>query len=68
MDREPTTSRETEDALEETSRQDIQRWPALLALLVIVIAYSQISENLGRGARFAIPGIVIIGNQRQAAE
>ena len=61
MDREPTTSRETEDALEETSRQDIQRWPALLALLVIVIAYSQISENLAPLPRFAIPGIVIIG-------
>ena len=61
MDREPTTSRETEDALEETSRQDIQRWPALLALLVIVIAYSQISENLAPLPRFAIPAIVIIG-------
>lgn len=54
MDKEPTTSRETEDALEETSRQDIQRWPALLALLVIVIAYSQISENSlpSRGSLF----------------
>ena len=61
MDKEPTTSRETEDALEETSRQDIQRWPALLALLVIVIAYSQISENLAPLPRFAIPAIVIIG-------
>ena len=61
MDREPTTSRDTEDALEETSRQDIQRWPALLALLVIVIAYSQISENLAPLPRFAIPAIVIIG-------
>lgn len=61
MDREPTTSRETEDALEQTSRQDIQRWPALLALLVIVIAYSQISEDLAPLPRFAIPAIVIIG-------
>jgi uncharacterized membrane protein len=61
VDREPTASRETEDALEETSRQDIQRWPALLALLVIVIAYSQISENLAPLPRFAIPAIVIIG-------
>ena len=61
MDKEPTTPRETEDALEETSRQDIQRWPALLALLVIVIAYSQISENLAPLPRFAIPAIVIIG-------
>jgi uncharacterized membrane protein len=61
VDKEPTTPRETEDALEETSRQDIQRWPALLALLVIVIAYSQISENLAPLPRFAIPAIVIIG-------
>jgi uncharacterized membrane protein len=61
VDREPTASRETEDALEEASKHDIQRWPALLALLVIVVAYSEISEKLAPLPRFAIPVVTIVG-------
>lgn len=37
---------ETEDSLERSAKQPIQRWPATLALLVIAIAYVEISESL----------------------
>ncbi len=61
MDKDPRASRETEEALEETSKHHIQRWPAFLALLVIVVAYSEISAKLAPLPRFAIPAIVIAG-------
>src|SRR5947209_16612293 len=62
VDREPTTPRrETEEALEEASKHHLQRWPAFLALLAIVVAYSQISGNLAPLPRFAIPAIVTVG-------
>jgi hypothetical protein len=62
VDKEPSASRETEEALEEAStNHHIQRWPALLALLVIVVAYSEISQNLAPLPRFAIPAIVTAG-------
>jgi uncharacterized membrane protein len=61
VDKKPSTSRETEEALEEASKHHIQRWPAFLALLVIVIAYSEISQNLAPLPRFAIPAIVTAG-------
>lgn len=61
MDREPSASRETEDALEEASKQHLQRWPAFLALLLIVVAYSAISKQLAPFLRFVIPAIVTAG-------
>jgi uncharacterized membrane protein len=61
VDKKPSASRETEEALEETSKHHIQRWPAFLALLVIVVAYSEISQNLAPLPRFAIPAIVTAG-------
>lgn len=61
MDKDPRAPRETEEALEETSKNHIQRWPAFLALLVIVVAYSEISAKLAPLPRFAIPAIVIAG-------
>jgi lipoprotein signal peptidase len=61
VNKEPSASTETEDALEETSKHDIQRWPAFLALLVIVVGYSEISEKLAPFPRFAVPAIVIVG-------
>ena len=61
MDKEPAAPRETEEALEEASKHHIQRWPASLALLVIVVAYSAISEKLAPLPRFAIPVIVAVG-------
>ena len=65
MDREPTTPTETEEAreeaLEEASKQHLQRWPAFLALLLIVVAYSEISKQLAPYLRFAIPVIVTVG-------
>ena len=61
MDKDPRAPRETEEALEETSKNHIQRWPAFLALLVIVVAYSEISAKLAPLPRFAIPAVVIAG-------
>jgi len=61
VDKEPAAPRETEEALEETSKHHLQRWPALLALLVIVVAYSAISETLAPLPRFAMPAIVMAG-------
>jgi uncharacterized membrane protein len=61
VDKDPRAPRETEEALEETSKNHIQRWPAFLALLVIVVAYSEISAKLAPLPRFAIPAVVIAG-------
>jgi uncharacterized membrane protein len=61
VDKDPRAPRETEEALEATSKNHIQRWPAFLALLVIVVAYSEISAKLAPLPRFAIPAIVIAG-------
>ena len=63
MDSKPTTPprRETEEALEEASKHHIQRWPAFLALLVIVVAYSEISAKLAPLPRFAIPAVALAG-------
>ena len=61
VDKEPAAPREMEEALEEASKHHIQRWPAFLALLVIVVAYSAISEKLAPLPRFAIPVIVAVG-------
>jgi uncharacterized membrane protein len=61
VDRELTTPGETEEALEEASKHHLQRWPALLALLVIVVAYSQIPGQLAPLPRFAIPATVTVG-------
>ena len=61
MDREPIAPAETEEALEEASKHHLQRWPAFLALLVIVVAYSEISEALAPLPRFAVPAIVAVG-------
>jgi hypothetical protein len=61
VDREPIAPAETEEALEEASKHHLQRWPAFLALLVIVVAYSEISEALAPLPRFAVPAIVAVG-------
>ena len=61
MHREPTAPGETEEALEEASKYHLQRWPAFVALLVIVVAYSEVSEKLAPLPRFAIPAIVTVG-------
>ena len=61
VDKEPSAPRETEEALEEASKHHIQRWPAFLALLVIVVTYSEISQNLTPLPRFVIPATVTAG-------
>jgi uncharacterized membrane protein len=54
-------TRVTEDTLEESTKRPIQRWPAILALLVIAVAYSEVSEGLAFVPRVVIPAAVLIG-------
>ena len=54
-------TRVTEDTLEEHAKRPIQRWPAILALLVITVAYSEVSEGLALVPRVVIPVAVLIG-------
>ena len=54
-------TRVTEDTLEESTKRPIQRWPAILALLVIAVVYSEISEGLAFVPRVVIPAGVLIG-------
>ena len=61
MDRQPTAPRESEEALEEASKQHPQRWPAFLALLLVAFAYSEISKQLAPLLRYVIPLIVTVG-------
>ena len=57
----PEETRVTEDTLEESTKRPIQRWPAILALLVIAVAYSEVSEGLAFVPRVVIPAGVLIG-------
>lgn len=61
MNREHVAPGETEETLEEASRHHIQRWPSFLALLVIVVVYSEISEKLAPLPEFVIPMIATAG-------
>lgn len=54
-------NRETEDALEAASNRPVQRWPAILAMLVIVAAYSVVSEKLTPVTRIMLPAFVVVG-------
>lgn len=54
-------NRETEDALEAASSRPVQRWPAILAMLVIVAAYSVVSEKLTPVTRIMLPAFVVVG-------
>lgn len=60
-DRPPDENGKGEDALEGRTKSRIQRWPSILALLVIAVAYSEISEGLALVPRVVIPVAVLTG-------
>jgi hypothetical protein len=60
-DRTPEEAGETEDALEEGTKRPIQRWPSILALLVIAGAYTEVSEGLALIPRVVLPTAVLAG-------
>jgi hypothetical protein len=59
--RTPVEAGETEDALEKDTKRSIQRWPIILALLVITVAYTEVSEGLALIPRVALPAAVLVG-------
>lgn len=59
--RDSEKTRVTEDTLEENTKHSVQRWPVSLALLVIAVAYSEISQELALVPRVVIPATVLVG-------
>ena len=50
-----------EVAAEEISHRRVTRWPAIVALLAITLAYTGVSEGLAFVPRVAIPAAVLVG-------